>query len=101
MKHYFADKHEAKRLFPLGHIFATPGAVGVAYEHGIKLGALVARHVCGDWGDLADEDKQANDVALQKGLRIFSAYGTDPVSKLWVITEADRSQTTILRPSEY
>lgn len=58
------------------------------------------RHVRGDWGDLDEQDKQANDKALQDGSRILSAYGKGE-TKLWIITEADRSATTILRPDEY
>jgi hypothetical protein len=65
-----------------------------------ELMALVGRHTSGDWGDLGQEDKAANEEALVTGARIFSAYGTGD-GELWVITEADRSTTTILRPDEY
>jgi hypothetical protein len=65
-----------------------------------ELTELVVRHIHGDWGDLGQEDKQANEEALVTGARIFSAYGKGD-GKLWVITEADRSSTTILRPDEY
>ncbi len=61
---------------------------------------LLHRHVTGDWGDLADEDKQENELSVQKGFRILSAYGKG-YRKLWTITEADSSVTTILRPVEY
>jgi hypothetical protein len=67
---------------------------------GIGPFALLGRHVRGDWGDLDDEDKQRNDEALTLGSRIFSAYLVKGV-KFWVITEADRSVTTILLPEEY
>jgi hypothetical protein len=67
---------------------------------GIGPFALLGRHVRGDWGDLDDEDKQRNDEALTLGSRIFSAYLVEGV-KFWVITEADRSVTTILLPEEY
>jgi hypothetical protein len=60
----------------------------------------LARHVTGDWGDLSADDKKENDYSVTRSLRIFSAYGTGD-SKLWIITEADRSVTTILRPDEY
>jgi hypothetical protein len=60
----------------------------------------LARHVTGDWGDLDEHDKQANDEAVTDGSRILSAYGTGE-KKLYIITEWDRSVTTILRPDEY
>jgi hypothetical protein len=58
------------------------------------------RHLSGDWGDLSSEDKAENDFSLRRDLRIFSAYDT-PKGRLWIITEADRSATTVLLPSEY
>ena len=67
---------------------------------GIDGLALLSRHVTGDWGDLDEVDKQENELSVRKGFRILSAYGKDDC-KLWVITEADRSITTILRPDEY
>jgi hypothetical protein len=62
---------------------------------------LLARHSTGDWGDLEEADKQANEAALQAGDRILSAYKLTGGHKLWIITEADRRATTILLPSEY
>ena len=59
------------------------------------------RHARGDWGDLDDEDRKANDRALQEGSRLFSAYKTKAGVKFWIITEADRSATTVLLPDEY
>jgi hypothetical protein len=64
------------------------------------------RHVKGDWGDVDDEDKQTNDQALKQGTRLLSAYSDDRfpkngVATIWIITEADRSATTILFPDEY
>lgn len=88
--------------FPLGRVVATPGAVEVMDRQGIRAADLLRRHVTGDWGDLGDEDKRENDHAIGRGLRILSAYGKrDAPDRLWVITEADRSATTILRPDEY
>ena len=89
-----------KRLFSLGNIYATSGAIETMNESGQDVAQLLRRHVSGDWGDLDSEDKQANDDALKCGARIFSAYG-EGEKKLWVITEWDRSATTILRPDEY
>ena len=59
------------------------------------------RHMAGDWGDVDEEDKAANDQALTDGSRLLSAYRTAAAKKLWIITEADRSATTILLPEEY
>ncbi|HDH99838.1 MAG TPA: hypothetical protein ENF74_02475 [Firmicutes bacterium] len=59
------------------------------------------RHVRGDWGDLCEEDRQANEEALAHGGRLFSAYTAEELPKIWIITEADRSVTTILFPEEY
>jgi hypothetical protein len=89
-------------LFPLGHVVATPGAIRIMQEHAIDPAHLVALHQDGDWGDLCPEDRAENELALRTGGRIFSAYGReDSDTRLWVITEADRSATTILRPEDY
>ncbi len=88
-------------LFELGQIVATPGALRALQEAEQLPGAFLDRHVTGDWGELGDEDKQANEQALREDLRILSAYTTSAGVKLWVITEADRSATTMLLPSEY
>ena len=87
--------------FALGQIVATPGALELMKAHGINGLELLSRHVSGDWGDLTQEDKRANDAALRDGSRILSAYTLVDNHKLWIITEADRSVTTILRPDEY
>jgi hypothetical protein len=86
--------------FALGQIVATPGAIALMKARGIDGLALLSRHVTGDWGDLGKEDKQENELSVQKGFWILSAYGVGK-DKLWIITEADRSVTTILRPDEY
>lgn len=59
------------------------------------------RHARGDWGDLDDEDRAANEAALKHGARLLSAYHTKAGTKFWIITEADRSATTVLLPEEY
>jgi len=92
------DNMEAK--FQLGRVVATPGA-SLALENGYQLAALLARHSSGDWGDLCNEDKVQNEAALMTGERLMSAYSTSKGIKLWVITEWDRSVTTILLPDEY
>jgi hypothetical protein len=84
--------------FPLGQVAITANAsLRLTTEH--VLSAL-SRHVSGDWGDLCPEDTLANDTALDQGGRLFSAYGQDE-NRFWVITEADRSVTTVLLPEDY
>ena len=85
--------------FNPGNIVATPGALSLK-ESGINLLAYLQRHLNGDWGDLCEEDKAENNFSLQHGYRLLSSYQT-PHGKLWIITEADRSATTFLLPSEY
>ncbi len=87
--------------FPLGQTVATPGALRALEEAGQLPHEFLARHSRGDWGELDAQDKRENDRSLRKGFRILSAYKTNLGEKLWVITEADRSTTTILLPSEY
>ncbi|MDQ3637266.1 MAG: hypothetical protein M3426_04630 [Actinomycetota bacterium] len=82
--------------FELGRIVATPGAI----ELDVDLAGLLARHASGDWGDLGAFDRRENDRALKTGERLFSAYDT-PAGRVWIITEADRSSTCVLIPSEY
>ena len=85
--------------FCLGNIFATPGVLA-AIPHDEVIRAL-ARHQSGDWGDVDAEDKQENEYALGLRLRLLSAYHSRSGVKFWIITEADRSATTVLLPSEY
>jgi hypothetical protein len=87
--------------FPLGHLYATPGALRAVQAAGDDLLAYLARHAPGDWGDVDDEDWLLNDQALVAGTRLLSAYRLRDGTKVWVITEADRSSTTVLLPDEY
>lgn len=87
--------------FRLGRILATPGAIEALEEAGHVPAEFLDRHVRGDWGHVDDEDQQANEDALRDGLRLLSSYRTRQGVALWVITEADRSATTLLLPSEY
>ena len=92
--------------FRLGQTVATPAALKAIQQAGQSPAEFLDRHVRGDWGDLCDEDKQANEDALQDGSRILSAYHTSTGQKIWIITEAadedDRREvTTILLPDEY
>mgnify|MGYP006274658741 CR=1 FL=1 len=88
-------------LFHLGDVVATPESICVLNDHGISVHSLLQRHASGDWGDLCEEDMQANNDALQYGDRLLSSYVLSDVCKVWIITEWDRSVTTILLPSEY
>jgi hypothetical protein len=88
--------------FPLGQTVATPGAIEALEQAGQEAIDLLVRHQSGDWGDLEDEeDKQENEFSVDKHLRIVSAYILESGVKVYVITEADRSATTILRADEY
>ena len=88
---------------PLGRVSATPGALRTLSEVGEDPLRLLVRHASGDWGELDAHDRQENQRSLKNGWRVLSSYpiGEDGGEKVWVITEADRSVTTILRPEEY
>lgn len=86
--------------FTLGKTYATAAVAAWADRHRIDLARYLRRHHCGDWGDLDQDDKQANEDALVKRPRIFSSYLIEG-EKIYLITEADRSYTTILFASEY
>lgn len=85
--------------FPLGQLLMTPGVQASVPPS--ELAQALRRHARGDWGELDDEDRAANDRALKEGTRLLSAYRTKAGEKFWIITEADRSSTTALLPSEY
>jgi hypothetical protein len=87
--------------FPLGRVVATPGALSVLEKAEQPPAEFLDRHVNGDWGDVTDADKQENEVSVEQGFRILSAYTTSAGDRIWVLTEADRSVTTILLTSEY
>ena len=87
--------------FPLGRTVATPGALAALEAAGQTPHEFLARHLRKDWGDLSAEDAQENELSLREGFRLLSAYHTKLGEKLWLITEADRSGTTILLPQEY
>lgn len=96
--------------FQLGRCLITPGASEALARIHTEPIALLQRHVCGDWGEVDPEDASANEHALRRGLRLLSVYrlpsSDQPASAedtvtVWVITEADRSATTLLLPEEY
>lgn len=83
----------------LGRIVATPNALSRLTNEDILKG--LQRHQAGDWGNLSDDDRAANDRALNDGSRILSAYEAANGTRYWIITEADRSVTTVLLPEDY
>jgi len=87
--------------FPPGRIVATPGALELLEWYGKTPADYLNRHLYGDWGDLRIADKRENELSVRRGYRIFSAYEVSPLNTLWIITEADRSSTCLLQPSEY
>lgn len=86
--------------FPLGQVVATPAALALLERLQENPATFLARHRQGDWGDVSDDDRKENDRALLAGTRLFSSYQIGDQA-IWIITEADRSATTILLPSDY
>jgi hypothetical protein len=85
--------------FRLGHIISTPNAQSKLSPEDILSG--IRRHQAGDWGDVDAHDRRANDTALKEGTRLLSVYRAKTGIQFWIITEADRSSTTILLPEDY
>jgi len=89
-------------LFSLGQIVATPGALAALEKTGQTPLDFLSRHVRGDWGELDEHDRKENELSLKRGFRLLSSYRlSSGDTKVWVITEADRSVTTLLLPDEY
>ena len=95
------DEPVENKLFPLGHVVMTAGVAAL----NVDIAPFLARHEQGDWGEIDDFDTRQNETALKQNLRILSAYtvpiANDEIVKIWIITEADRSATRLLLPSEY
>ena len=87
--------------FPPGRVVATPAALELLGRYGKTPREYLDRHLAGDWGDLDAHDYRENERALKTGARLFSAYAVSPLNRLWIITEADRSSTCLLLPSDY
>lgn len=87
--------------FSLGQITGTPGALKAIEEAGQEPSFFLSKHVSGDWGMMGKDDKQLNEEALTDGGKIHSAYRTLKSETIWIITEADRSTTTVLLPHDY
>jgi hypothetical protein len=91
-------------IFETGQIVSTRGVFDQASENpdfSKFIQDSLSQHVKGDWGDLSAKDKTENDFSLKNGFRVLSAYEKEGLPKIWIITEADRSATTILFPEEY
>lgn len=91
-------------LFNIGTIYMTCGVNETMTQNvpfAFFISASLNRHIKGDWGDVCKNDKAENQFSLNKSLRLFSAYEKEGLPKIWIITEADRSETTILFPDEY
>jgi hypothetical protein len=88
-----------RALFQMGRLFITPAAMEAVAEY--EIIAALRRHLRGDWGNVCPEDREENDRSLRKGFRLLSVYQTAKGTTFWIITEADRSATTVLLPSDY
>jgi hypothetical protein len=96
-----ANQQSEEGKFPIGQLVGTPGAFKALAQNSQEPVEFLQRHWHGDWGDLDDKDKEENEFSLSQNLRILSAYTLNDGTRVWIITEADRSVTTILLPEEY
>ena len=87
--------------FPIGETFITAGAQEALDVAGQTAIQFLRRHIACNWGEISEDDAQENELSLTEGFRLLSAYRTVKGQRIWIITEADRSATTILLPSEY
>jgi len=88
-----------KPKFPLGQVVITPAAKDAIPDAEVRT--ALDRHIAGDWGDLCPADQAENELSLKEGFRLLSSYRASDGTKFWIITEADRSVTTILLPDDY
>lgn len=95
------NKTELVRLFSLGQVVATPGALEAMDQYAINALDLIQRHQSGDWGNVPPGDAEENMRSIENGWRILSSYPINDDQTIWIITEADRSVTTLLLPEEY
>lgn len=106
-RHIFKDVLTLRRLLPdaevveLGRCVCTPGAKDAMEEAAQQPNVFLDRHRGGDWGDVCRDDWEENELSLREGFRLLSTYRTARGVRLWVITEADRSVTTVLLPEDY
>lgn len=88
-------------LFHMGRIVITPGAINALKKSGENGGEFLARHERGEWGIVCPDDQKRNNMALIEGERLVSSYALKSGAEMWIITEADRTVTTLLLPEEY
>jgi hypothetical protein len=99
--HTKTNQETSVARFTLGQTLITPGAEEALQLAGQTAIEFLRRHMSGDWGELSDEDRMENELSLEQGFRLLSRYQTAKGERIWIITEADRSATTILLPMEY
>lgn len=99
--HRNTQRESGVARFTLGQTLITPGALEALQISGQTAIEFLRRHISGDWGELSDDDVKENELSLEQGFRLLSRYQTSKGERLWIITEADRSATTILLPIEY
>ena len=99
--HSHINQQAGVARFELGQTVITPGAEEALQIAGQTAIEFLRRHMSGDWGELSDDDRKENELSLEQGFRLLSRYETGKGERLWIITEADRSATTILLPIEY
>jgi hypothetical protein len=87
--------------FQLGRLLSTPGALRALEKNNQGVLEFIQRHAKGDWGDVCEEDRKENELSLQYGFRLISVYSLNDGTKIWIISEANRSATTLLLPEEY
>jgi hypothetical protein len=95
------NRQESRPLFELGQVVATPGALAALDATGEDPLTFLHRHITGDWSEMDPHDQRENQLSVQEGHRVFSSYTLADGRKLWVITEWNRSVTTLLLPLEY
>ena len=95
------DNGRPRRTFALWQIVMTPGAAAAFAATGERPFPFLARHQQGDWGEISPEDATENAFSVAHGFRVLSAYGLRDGTRIWILTDADRSATTILLPDEY
>ena len=100
-RNHNTNRQASVTRFTLGQTFITPGAEEALQIAGQTAIEFLRRHMSCDFGELSDDDQQENQLALNQGFRLLSNYQTGKGQQLWIITEADRSATTVLLPSEY